>query len=77
MEDAFGRLTAIQQRSINKRMFEVACQIVLECGDSNTSAFKEVVRQHTVSCPHLAADLFRYCKLAESVIYGNTPNTPT
>ncbi len=73
MEEAFERLTAIQQRSINKRMFEVACQIVLDLKINK----KEAVRQHTVSCPHLAADLFRYCKLAELVIYGHTPNTPT
>ena len=71
MEEAFGRLTAIQQRSVNKRMFEAACKIVLRCGD-DTDAYKEAIRHETASCPHLASDLFRYCKLAQSVIYGYT-----
>ena len=67
MEAAFERLTAVQQRNINKQMFAVAYNIVVRSkGDSDTML--SMVNEETSGCKHLQPDLIRYCKLVGRVM---------
>ena len=67
MDEAFDRLTEVQKYSVNKVAFAVAYTIVAKHGDQNTD-LRSAVLQETSSCPHLTQDLFRYCRLARSVM---------
>lgn len=62
MDNAFGRLTGIQKLNINKNAFEIAYKCV---ASGNT---EQSIRNVTRDCPHLEADLRRYCKLVERVM---------
>jgi hypothetical protein len=62
MDNAFGRLTDIQKQNINKHMFEIAYKCV---ASGNT---EQAIHDVTRDCPHLEADLRRYCKLVEKVM---------
>ena len=67
MEAAFERLTAVQQKNINKHMFAVAYNIVVRSKeDPNTLLL--MVDDETSGCKHLQPDLIRYCKLVSRVM---------
>lgn len=66
MEAAFDRLTLIQKENINKHMFSVAYNCVVK-SKGNCDILSYLIHQETANCPHLASDLARYCKLANSV----------
>ncbi len=61
MDDAFYRLTFVQQISVNKAMFITAYNIIVS---SNGDLTKAVIQYATDSGQtHLTADLLRYCRL--------------
>ena len=67
MDAAFGRLTDIQQKCVNREMFNTAYGCVARSrGDPN--ALNKMVQEITRDCPHLEADLARYCKLVQGVM---------
>ena len=67
MEEAFDRLTQIQKENVNKQMFSAAYACVVRSrGDEE--ALKTIIRIETEDCPHLTADLTRYCRLVKSVL---------
>ncbi len=67
MGAAFGRLTDIQQKCVNREMFNTAYSCVARSrGDPD--ALAEMVQETTRNCPHLEADLVRYCKLVQGVM---------
>jgi hypothetical protein len=66
MEEAFGRLTKVQQHNINKYMFEIAYKCVAKSG-SQPDILVQIVKETTLNHPNLEKDLLRYCKLADSV----------
>lgn len=67
MEAAFERLTAVQQKNINKHMFAVAYNIVVR-SKGNPDTLLSVVNEETSGCEHLQPDLMRYCKLVQKVM---------
>jgi hypothetical protein len=67
MDEAFDRLTIVQQRNVNKHMFVVAYNCVVRSKGDNSALVKEV-RKETADCPELEADLLRYCKLVQRVM---------
>lgn len=66
MEEAFNRLTKVQQNNINKYMFEIAYKCVAKSG-SQQEILVQIVKETVENYPHLEKDLLRYCKLADSV----------
>jgi len=66
MEEAFNRLTTVQQNNINKYMFEIAYKCVAKSG-SQPDILVQIVKETASDYPHLEKDLLRYCKLADSV----------
>lgn len=67
MEAAFERLTAVQQKNINKHMFAVAYNIVVR-SKGNPDALLSMVSEETSNCKHLEPDLTRYCRLVQRVM---------
>ena len=66
MDQAFDRLTMIQKNNVNKQMFVVAYNCVIQ-SRGDPAILQELVSHQTADCPHLAPDLIRYCRLVESV----------
>jgi len=75
MEEAFNRLTKVQQNNINKYMFEIAYKCVAKSGSQlwaphpkqGQDILVQIVKETASDYPHLEKDLLRYCKLADSV----------
>lgn len=67
MDDAFKRLTFIQQDNINKETFAIAYECVVNAGDDNNKLFY-IVQQKVKRNPSLITDLLRYCKLVKTVM---------
>lgn len=67
MDEAFERLTAVQQRNVNKHMFVVAYGCVVRSKGDKGALVREV-RKETADCPELEADLLRYCRLVQCVM---------
>lgn len=66
MNSAFERLTEIQRDNINKPMFIIAYNCILQSrGDSDL--LTKLIIEKTKECPHLTSDLIRYCRLVEKV----------
>ncbi len=66
MEAAFERLTEIQKENINQQMFVFAYNCLTKSkGDPSVLEF--IIDSETANCPHLRADLVRYCKLVNRV----------
>ena len=66
MDAAFNRLTLIQRENVNKQMFDFAYKCVV-MSKENPDILKAIIANETKDCPHLAADLTRYCRLVNSV----------
>lgn len=66
MDAAFDRLTEIQKDNVNKQMFVVAYGCIAR-SKGNPVILERMIDEETASCPHLKADLTRYCKLVDSV----------
>ena len=67
MEAAFERLTAVQQRNINKHMFAVAYNCVIR-SKGDPDVLKHLISEETSGCEHLQPDLLRYCRLVQNVM---------
>ena len=67
MEAAFERLTEVQRRNVNKRMFVVAYDCVVR-SKGDPEALLQAVRRETADCRHLEPDLLRYCRLVQRVM---------
>jgi hypothetical protein len=67
MEAAFERLTTVQQRNVNKHMFVAAYNCIVK-SRGDTGLLASIVREETANCPHLEADLMRYCKMVQRVM---------
>lgn len=67
MNDAFERLTFVQQHNINKDMFSVAYECIVFAKDDDSKLFY-IVQKKSQKNPDIAADLLRYCKLVKTVI---------
>lgn len=67
MQEAFERLPAIQQRFINRPLFEKAYSCVA-VSKGNDNALIQIIREEVADCPHLEPDLLRYCKLVKRVM---------
>lgn len=67
MEAAFERLATVQQKNVNKHMFVVAYNCIVK-SKGNTELLMSIVREETASCPHLEADLMRYCRMVQRVM---------
>lgn len=66
MDDAFERLTYIQQKNINKKLFYLAYDcVVLSRGDPYLLV--EIIKEKTSHTPYLSSDLLRYCKLVSII----------
>ena len=66
MENAFDRLTPVQQLGINEAMFELAYYIVTT--HKKEEDIHKAIKNETENYQNLKADLTRYCKLAKSVM---------
>lgn len=66
MEAAFDRLTRIQKENVNQQMFAVAYGCVAR-SRGDPEALEQAIDEETSNCPHLRADLVRYCRLVDSV----------
>lgn len=66
MEAAFDRLTIIQKDNINHDMFITAYNCIAK-SKGDPGILENIIRDETTSCPHLKADLTRYCKLVNIV----------
>lgn len=67
MEEAFGRLTAIQQKNINKAMFVFVYNcIVRSKGDYDI--FVNIVQEEISNFGDLECDVIRYYKLIHKVM---------
>ncbi len=66
MDAAFDRLTDVQKNNVNKQMFVVAYGCIAR-SKGKPDVLELLIQQETSSCPHLRADLRRYCKLVDSV----------
>ena len=67
MEAAFERLTAVQQRNINKHMFAVAYNCVVK-SKGDPEALSSIIREEAYEEKHLEPDLIRYCRLVQKVM---------
>jgi hypothetical protein len=67
MEAAFERLTAVQQKNVNKHMFAIAYNCVVR-SKGNEDFLMQIICEETSKCSHLKPDLIRYCKLVQRVM---------
>ncbi len=66
MDAAFDRLTDVQKENVNRQMFVVAYGCIARA-KGDPEVLERLIEEETSSCPHLRADLRRYCKLVDSV----------
>ena len=66
MDAAFDRLTDVQKENVNRQMFVVAYGCIARA-KGNSQALERLIEEETSSCPHLRADLRRYCRLVDGV----------
>jgi len=66
MDAAFDRLTDIQKENVNQEMFVIAYSCIARA-KGDPQALERLIEEETSSCPHLRADLRRYCRLVDSV----------
>ena len=64
-DKAYDRLTAVQKHCINRDAFNTAYSLITTY---EGHSLIDAIISKTKSCPHLTADLIRYCRLAQSVM---------